>query len=371
MKDSVSPEDPSDDRNAGTFRISISDETFQFQSVEIPDQKVTGTQIAQAAGKHPVEDDVVLQRLKTGELETLRPTELVDLAQRGVERFFVIKGANLYRFFVNGLSLEWPLPTITGEHIRALAGISEEHELLLEREDTADDVIDDDQLVDLSARGVERFKTRPAKDHIIIFVDGEPFRPPSRVMTPNEIIVQAERKNPAENYLVQITHGTRISYKDKGYIPIKLRNGMKFQIVAIAPTPVSDSTMRTGVAAFVEGLKQLGYNPTSLPGKPDHVMFEYTVESGTKAGQRVTLGLIVPSDFSMTPPSGPHVSPRIHPIKTESGPHPTHGVHLSDEFQRGTGKDWQYWSRPFPGWANGKKTVAAYMSHIWQLWDSQ
>ncbi|MBL8644449.1 MAG: hypothetical protein JNK21_11000, partial [Rhodospirillaceae bacterium] len=217
----------------------------------------------------------------------------------------------------------------------------------------------------------ERLKTRPGKGHIVIFVDGEPFRPPSRIMTPNQIIVQAEHKDPAQNYLVQITHGTRISYQDKGNIPIKLRTGMKFQIVAVAPTPVSDTTARTGAAAFVDGLKQLGYNPTSLPGRSDHVMFDYTVESGTKAGQRVTLGFIVPTDFSMTPPSGPHVSPRIHPTRAESGPHPTHGVHQSDEFQRGTGKDWQYWSRPFPDWANSKRTVAAYMSHIWKLWDSQ
>jgi hypothetical protein len=36
------------------------------------------------------------------------------------------------------------------------------------------------------------------------------------------------------------------------------------------------------------------------------------------------------------------------------------------------GGQWQYWSRPpGPEWQAGKKTVAAYMSHVWRLWGSQ
>jgi hypothetical protein len=40
-------------------------------------------------------------------------------------------------------------------------------------------------------------------------------------------------------------------------------------------------------------------------------------------------------------------------------------------FQQALADAWQYWSRPFTDWANSKKTVATYMSHIWRLWDSQ
>lgn len=130
--------------------------------------------------------------------------------------------------------------------------------------------------------------------------------------------------------------------------------------------------MLTGAAAFVQGLVGLGYQPTSLPGKPDHVVIDYEVESGRFRGKKVKHGFVVPGDFPLTAPSGPHVSPHIHPIKPD-GQHPMGAVHEGQAapFQEAHGGAWQYWSRPFPEWASSKKTVAAYMSHIWRLWDSQ
>jgi hypothetical protein len=113
------------------------------------------------------------------------------------------------------------------------------------------------------------------------------------------------------------------------------------------------------------GLLRLAFEPIVLAGKPDHVMFDYPVETGQFAGRKVRLGLVVPPDFPATPPSGPHVSPCVRPI-CQPGIHPAGAIHPSD-----FGNDWQYWSRPFPNWATSKRTVAAYMSHIWQLWDSQ
>jgi len=130
--------------------------------------------------------------------------------------------------------------------------------------------------------------------------------------------------------------------------------------------------MVSGVDAFVQGLIALGYVPTSLPGKPEHVVIDYEVESGRFAGKKVKHGFIVPADFPLTAPSGPHVAPHIHPIKTD-GQHPTGAVHQSQAapFQDALGGEWQYWSRPAPDWPTTKKTVATYMSHIWRLWDSQ
>jgi hypothetical protein len=121
----------------------------------------------------------------------------------------------------------------------------------------------------------------------------------------------------------------------------------------------------TSMDAFVTGLIALGYEPVVLADKPDWVTFDYVVETGKHAGRKVRLGFVVPGDFSATCPSGPHVSPHIHPIG-QQGAHPTGAVHASD-----FGGDWQYWSRPFPEWAKSKQTVAAYMSYIWRLWDSQ
>lgn len=375
MNDTNPPENISDDeKGAGAFRLSISDENFQFHTVEIADRKVTGAQITQAAGQHPVEDYIVLQHLKNRELESLRPSELIDLAAKGAERFFVIKGADLHRFFVDGLSMEWPLATISGAHILELAGAGEDMDLIFEREDTADEVIDDDRMVALDEPGAEHFKTRKAVKQITIWVDGEPYVPPTRKMTPNEIISQAAGKNPAENYLVRITGHENVSYKDKGDLPIRLRDGMKFQVIFTGATPVSEPAVKTGVDHFRAGLRVLGFAPTPMAGHPNHLVFGYKVESGKFAGKEVKLGLVIPSDFPMTPPSGPYVSPEIHPLSPDSSPHPKGAVHKEQAkvFDTNAGGAWQYWSRPFPGWGqNGKQTVAAYMAHIWTLWETQ
>lgn len=210
--------------------------------------------------------------------------------------------------------------------------------------------------------------------HEIHFVlDGEEEETERREITPNEIISEYGRKDPANYYLVQIEHQQqKVSYQDRGGELIKLHNGMQFQIISLAPTPVSDGPIHTGVDVFVEGLKALGYSPVALPGKPDHIIFDYEVQDGRFKGEKVRHGFIVPSDFPITPPSGPHVSPQVLPINT-SGTHPAGAIHHSQAqpFEEGVGGQWEYWSRPFMDWAQSKKSVAAYMSHIWRLWESQ
>ena len=153
------------------FRAHISDENFNQREIRFHDQKVTGAQVAEAAGAHPVEDFVVLQQLPTFELETLRPTELADLSKPTL--FFVVKGDSTDRFTVDGLSLEWPRQIVTGETIKRLVGKDvEDVELLLELEEDPDKVIGNDDEVNLAKRGVENFKTRPAKATITIIING-------------------------------------------------------------------------------------------------------------------------------------------------------------------------------------------------------
>jgi hypothetical protein len=101
----------------------------------------------------------VLQHLNTGELETLRPTETTDLIDNGVERFFVIRGSELFRFTVDGLSMEWPLDAILAEQIKFLARVAMTAELILETS-SGDRIIPNGEAVNLSGGGVERLKTR-------------------------------------------------------------------------------------------------------------------------------------------------------------------------------------------------------------------
>lgn len=202
------------------------------------------------------------------------------------------------------------------------------------------------------------------------WVDGEPFETCDSKTTPNEIIQKYGERDPAQNYLVQIKgHGKDISYKDKGAVPIVIKEGERFQIISVGPAPVSDGRTRVGVQAFMAGLKEAGYDPEPVPGKENHVAFAYRVQSGKFAGKGVHIGLVVPADFPMTAPTGPHVSPPIHPNKS-GGTHPTGGVQNSP-FVGFRGQTWQYWSRPLKQWGQTKKTVDVYLGHLWKLWDTQ
>lgn len=130
--------------------------------------------------------------------------------------------------------------------------------------------------------------------------------------------------------------------------------------------------METGIEVFIRGLRDLGYEPDVLKDNQNHVVIDFLVESGKFAGTKLKHGFIVPKDFPVNPPTGIHVAALIHPDKS-GGTHPTGGIHRNHAapFQQALGGEWQYWSRPPAGWATGKKTVAAYMSHVWRLWDSQ
>jgi hypothetical protein len=103
-----------------------------------------------------------------------------------------------------------------------------------------------------------------------------------------------------------------------------------------------------GADEFLAQLRAEGFDPTVLQGI---AVFAYTVEVGSLAGSEIDLGLAVPGDFPLTPPPGPHVSPRLG--------HPSGAVHASP-----LGADWEYWSRPHPSWPQTSQTVAAYMRHI-------
>ena len=116
---------------------------------------------------------------------------------------------------------------------------------------------------------------------------------------------------------------------------------------------------------FITQLQSLGYQIEELGG--NRLCFCYVIPVGKFMGQEICLGFLVGDDFPVTPPSGPHVSPRLLPLNTTSKSHPDGGIHDSKDF----GPDWEYWSRPFPKWAGTDRTVKTYMGHIRRLFDTQ
>ncbi|TMU72083.1 hypothetical protein FGJ01_19725 [Hydrogenophaga intermedia] len=89
-------------------RIVVLDEALQERAVDVSDPKMTAAQLAAAAGHRSADEVIVLQRLKSGNLEEIRPDEVVDLREAGVERFYVIESDTTYRFILDGMKIEWP-----------------------------------------------------------------------------------------------------------------------------------------------------------------------------------------------------------------------------------------------------------------------
>lgn len=117
-------------------------------------------------------------------------------------------------------------------------------------------------------------------------------------------------------------------------------------------------------SSFAEGLEALGYQVTDMGD--DKLWVPYTVQSGRFADQKIQLGFVVPGDFPMSPPTGPHINPRLRPNNTTVKVHPEGGIHDSP-----FGTDWHYWSRPIGHWTETERTVRDVMAHVRQLFDQQ
>ena len=120
---------------------------------------------------------------------------------------------------------------------------------------------------------------------------------------------------------------------------------------------------------FIVQLEALGYkvesnNPANFP--PGMLVFDYVIEVGSKAGQKIKIAFIVNEDFPLNPPSGPYISPKLLPINPQqNASNPLAAVHNKPEI----GPEWEYLSRPYQTWNTTDKTVRTYMAYIRRLFE--
>ncbi len=213
------------DRNAvGVFSVELGDETFQFRRARFADREVVGAQIAEAAGAHLIEAFAVLRHLRSGELESIRPTEPVDLGEEGVERFFVIRGADLHRFFVEHLAMEWPKAKLEAKDIKFLAKAEPGQILVLETED-GELELDDHDVVDLASKGVEQFRLRHPPKTITVFYKEKSFELERGVYTTEQLIGIFK---PPAGYLLDLIEQDGEFRELKPGEHINIREGMEF-----------------------------------------------------------------------------------------------------------------------------------------------
>ncbi len=146
-------------RGEARHTIEVADQTRTFRAVQIHHLTPNGAQLARAAGFKPVQGVIVLQVHANGELEGIRPGEVVDL--RDLEgRFVIVESDRTYRFTLDGERFYWPCRIVSGGALRELGKIPADKAIYFEQEAHADRPIGDHDLVDLDGVRVEAFHSR-------------------------------------------------------------------------------------------------------------------------------------------------------------------------------------------------------------------
>lgn len=141
------------------FFIQVAGSDLIFRPIPLTDRTPTGAQVADSAGFSDSQAATVLHMLPNGELEDIRPTEVVSLPEHG-GRFIVVASDRTYRLSINGKRFDWPVQHISGTILRHLGQLEADMLLCLERQDKADKVIGDEDVVNLDQAGVEAFYSR-------------------------------------------------------------------------------------------------------------------------------------------------------------------------------------------------------------------
>jgi hypothetical protein len=213
-----------------SFKIKIDELEYDFT-----DPAVTGGQLLNAAGKRPMDEFLIFQRLRNGQFEEIRLEESVDLTQPGLERFKTFKSGESYRLTVDGRRFEWGAPEVTGHRLKQFAGVNPaDFEVWLEvRGGEGDVLIANHDSVRLDAPGVERFYT--AMPNITVIINGRPrvvnkrslsfieivkLAFPDAQAAPNTIYTIVYKNGPDENPQGSLVEGQTVIVKERMIINV-------------------------------------------------------------------------------------------------------------------------------------------------------
>lgn len=218
------------------FKVKIAGADLKFEEHTISDPVPTGRQIAESFAHYDPEEAIVLQWLPNGMLEELRMDEATDLRETGVERFVVVRNDRAFRLEIAGKRQEWPAAVITAATIKALAGVEspDNLEVVLLRENEPDLELVDEDTIDLSATGLERFDVRAREREVEIFVNERLVRVERGDRTGLEIKTAAMQQSvPIQaDFLLTLEKPNGQSKMIGDNDVVKVRKGLRFTAIA-------------------------------------------------------------------------------------------------------------------------------------------
>jgi len=205
--------------------------TLDGSEVSTSDPILTGRDIRTNNGLNPASDYVLIQ---VGDVTTrsVGLEEEIDLRESSSSVFRSFENDRTYTFTVNERGFEWGEEVISAVDIRLIAQIDGEHDLILDSK--GDQLIEDDDVVRLKGKGVERIISRPSETICIVVNTVDEYVSPGRLtfeqlaklafpdteVTPNTEYTVSYRKGPRSNPTGSLLAGESI----------KLKKGMIFDV---------------------------------------------------------------------------------------------------------------------------------------------
>lgn len=221
-------------RDDGPYGILIGDERLIYRAEVVHSAVVTGAQILAAAGVSSSIEHVAFQVLQGGQLESLRSEESVDLRSAGVEKFVVFRSDRIFRILVDDRTVDWGAARITSGTIKRLVGIKAfTHDVWQVLPSGEDRLVSDDDFVDLSTPGVERFVVKPISIRVI--VNARPREVHKRLLAYWDVVKLAfPDAVPAPNTVYSITYARGPDGNPEGSMvdgqQVLVKNGMTFYV---------------------------------------------------------------------------------------------------------------------------------------------
>lgn len=222
-------------RDSRTYRIQFALDNLIFRTVEVTDPVPLGRQILTAAGVDARGDYSLFAILPAGDFEDIRLDESFDLRGRGVEQFVAFHTDRDFKLTLDGRQIAWGKPAINGSTLYKLANIDHDRAVFLEVRGGKDKPIEPEEIIDLTAPGIERFITAPRSTlESEIVVNARPKAVSGSEVTFEQIVQLAFPGSHNPNSVFSITYRKAASTPPEGELgtggSVKIKQGTIFNV---------------------------------------------------------------------------------------------------------------------------------------------
>jgi hypothetical protein len=222
-------------RRARSYRIRYAQGDLDFRDIFVTDPVPLGRQILSSAGVDPDDGYSLFAVLASGDFEDIRLDEPFDLRERGAERFVAFRTDRDFRLTLNGQQLAWGKPLINGSALYERAKVHDDQAVFLEVRGGEDRLIEREELIDLTAPGIERFITAPRpRPTFEIIVNARPRVVTGRQVTFEQIVELAFPGSHDSNTIFSMTYRNAASQPHAGELAaggiVAVKNGSIFNV---------------------------------------------------------------------------------------------------------------------------------------------